>query len=220
MKFEEVKERLPDELYNVLSEDINEFRPVQRKAINNGLLEGDNILAATPTASGKTLVGELPAVKNALEKGSKTVYIVPLKALATEKYDDFEEKYGSFCNVTMSIGDRDSEESYLKDYEIIVITSEKLDSLIRHHADWIDDIGTIVIDEIHLMNDTRRGPTLEILITMLRKLVDAQIIGLSATIGNPEKLASWLDAELIIDDWRPVDLKKGVLVDDELEFIE
>ena len=69
------------------------------------------------------------------------------------------------------------------------------------------------------MNDSHRGPTVEILITMLRKLIkDLQIIALSATIGNPEELAEWLDAELVIDNWRPVKLKKGIYFDNKIEF--
>jgi len=77
----------------------------------------------------------------------------------------------------------------------------------------------LIIDEIHLMNDPSRGPTLEILITILKQVLKkAQIIGLSATIGNPEELAEWLKADLVIDDWRPVKLHKGVYLDGEIEF--
>jgi len=80
-------------------------------------------------------------------------------------------------------------------------------------------VSVIIIDEIHLLNDTNRGPTLEILITILRQLLKkVQIIGLSATIGNSEELAEWLKAELVIDNWRPVKLHKGVYLDGEVEF--
>ena len=91
--------------------------------------------------------------------------------------------------------------------------------MIRHHAPWLSLISTIIIDEVHLLNDPGRGPTLEILITILRQLLKkAQIIALSATIGNHEELAEWLKAELVIDDWRPVKLHKGVYLDGEVEF--
>jgi len=88
-------------------------------------------------------------------------------------------------------------------------------------APWIAGVSTVIIDEIHLLNDPGRGPTLEILITILKRLLkNVQIIGLSATIGNPEELAEWLDAKLVEDDWRPVKLKKGVYLDGKLEFFE
>jgi helicase len=102
---------------------------------------------------------------------------------------------------------------------MIICTAEKLDSLIRHRVNWLKDVKTVVIDEIHLLNDPGRGPTLEIIITILKKLLkNVQLIGLSATIGNPVELAKWLEAELIEDDWRPVKLKKGIIFDGKVEF--
>ena len=218
MKFSEIKKDLPKELYNVISKEFKELRPAQEKAVKKGLLEGKNLLVCTPTASGKTLIAELAAMSRIYNNIGKTVYIVPLKALANEKFKDFKNKYKD-VKVALSIGDLDSSDSYLEKYDFIITTSEKLDSLIRHHAPWLQHVATIVIDEIHLMNDAGRGPTLEILITILRKLLKkAQFIALSATIGNPEDLAKWLDANLIIDHWRPVELKKGVYLEGEIEF--
>jgi helicase len=177
------------------------------------------MLVCTPTASGKTLIAELAALKSIIEGSGKAIYIVPLKALANEKYKDFKKRYDGIAKVALSIGDIDSTDSYLIDYDLIITTSEKLDSLIRHHAPWLSLISTIIIDEIHLLNDAGRGPTLEILITILRQLLKkAQIIGLSATIGNPEELSEWLKAELVIDNWRPVKLHKGVYLNGEVEF--
>ena len=119
----------------------------------------------------------------------------------------------------MSIGDNDSSDSYLAEYDLIVTTSEKLDSLIRHNSPWLSGVKTVIVDEIHLLNDTERGPTLEILLTILKKLLkNAQIIGLSATIGNAEELAEWLNADLVVDDWRPVKLHKGIYIDGKIEF--
>jgi helicase len=78
----------------------------------------------------------------------------------------------------------------------------------------------VVIDEIHLLNDQSRGPTLEVVLTMLRRrLNDAQFIGLSATIGNDEALADWLDAGLVDDDWRPVELREGTYQDGVIHFV-
>ncbi|MBD3313808.1 DEAD/DEAH box helicase [Candidatus Woesearchaeota archaeon] len=220
MTLQSLKQRIPKDLYNVLEKDgITHLRPAQRKAIKAGLLEGKNVLVCTPTASGKTLIAELASVSSIMERRGKCIYIVPLKSLATEKYNEFRKKYEGFFKVALSIGDIDSADPYLKDYDFIISTSEKVDSLIRHRADWLREIKTVVVDEIHLMNDPGRGPTLEILITLLRQLLkNVQILGLSATIGNPEELAEWLDAGLVIDYWRPVELKKGVYMDGEIEF--
>jgi len=222
MKLEKIKEQIPKELYEVLQkEEIKELRPAQYKAIKAGLLKEKNLLVCTPTASGKTLIAELASLKSIIERKGKTIYIVPLKALASEKFKDFKRKYQNLAKIALSIGDIDSSDPYLVDYDLIITTSEKLDSLLRHHAPWIHDIKVIIVDEIHLMNDPVRGPTLEILITMLRQILkNVQIIGLSATIGNPKELAEWLNAKLIEDNWRPVKLFKGVYYKGEIEFNE
>lgn len=219
MNLKSIKGQLPPQLYDILAKDIDELRPAQEKAIEKGLLKGKNLLVCTPTASGKTLIAELTGIKNILEGKGKMVYIVPLKALASEKFKSFNERYGGFLRVALSMGELDSADPYLADYDLIVTVAEKLDSLIRHHAPWLGSVSTVIVDEVHLMNDVSRGPTLEILMTILRSLLkDMQLIALSATIGNPEELAEWMDAELVIDDWRPVKLEKGIYHDGEVEF--
>ena len=219
MKLKDIKKDLPNKLFNALLEDIDELRPAQEKAIKAGLLKRKNLLVCTPTASGKTLIAELGGISSILNQKGKTIYIVPLKALANEKFKDFKKRY-PFLRIALSIGDLDSADPYLADYDLIVCTAEKLDSLIRHHANWLNSVGTVIIDEIHLLNDPGRGPTLEILITMLNQLLkNLQIIALSATIGNPEELSEWLNANLVIDNWRPVKLKKGIYKNKkEIEF--
>lgn len=213
----EIKAMTNKKLYAVLSKHIKTLRPAQEKAVEKGLLQGKSLLVCTPTASGKTLIAELACMNHIYNNVGKAVYIVPLKALAREKYNEFKERYKDL-RFTLSVGDLD-ERPNLSSSDFIITTSEKLDSLIRHKAGWLRDVKTVVIDEIHLLNDPGRGPTLEILITILRKMLkDIQIIGLSATIGNPEELADWLGAELVIDDWRPVRLEQGVMFDDEIEF--
>jgi len=217
MQLSKIKQMIPDKLYSILAEDIITLRPCQEKAIKAGLLKGSNLLVCTPTASGKTLIAELVMLKSIIESRGKAIYIVPLKALANEKYKDFKKKYGHLCKIAMAIGDLDSKDAYLKDFDLIICTSEKLDSLIRHHTPWLKDVAVVIVDEIHLLNDPSRGPTLEILITLMRKLLkNVQIIGLSATIGNPDELAEWLGAELVEDSWRPVKLKQGVYFMDEV----
>ena len=219
MKISSIKSELPEAFYSVISKQFTELRPAQEKSIKAGLLEGKNLLVCTPTASGKTIVAEMAFSKAILEKEAKAIYIVPLKALATEKYRDFKEKYGKLFRIALSIGDLDSAEPRLAEYDLIICTAEKLDSLIRHYVPWLTKVKCVIVDEVHLLNDPGRGPTLEILITILRQLLkDMQLIALSATIGNPEELAEWLNAELVIDDWRPVRLDKGIYLDGEVEF--
>ena len=219
MELSLIKDDIPKELYEILDKEVSRLRPAQEKSIKKGLLQGKNLLVCTPTASGKTLIAELAALKSIIEGKGKAIYIVPLKALASEKYKDFKRKYGNIVKIALSIGDIDSSDPFLADYDLIIVTSEKMDSLLRHHAPWITNIATVVVDEIHLLNDTERGPTLEILLTILKQLLkNVQIIALSATIGNAEELAEWLQADLVVDDWRPVKLHKGIYFDGKVEF--
>jgi helicase len=219
MRLVEIKDKLPEKLFGVLSAEFDELRPAQTRAIKKGLLEGASLLVCTPTASGKTLVAEVASIKAILESRGKAIYIVPLKALANEKFRDFKRKYGSFCRIALSIGDMDSADTYLADYDLIICTAEKLDSLLRHSAPWLNQVSVVVVDEVHLITDSERGPTLEILITILRRLLPKmQLVALSATIGNPEELAKWLGAELVLDTWRPVKLHQGVYSNGNVKF--
>jgi helicase len=207
---------LPEYFKNYYNKFPN-LTPIQEKAVNANLLKDKSLLICAPTASGKTLVATM-AIANILNKG-KAIYIVPLKALANEKFKEYQDLLkDTEYNVIQSTGDIDSASPYLAKYNLIILTSEKLDSLLRHKVSWINEVKTVVIDEIHLLNDPRRGPTLEIIITLLKQLIKPQIIGLSATIGNPKELAEWLEAELVSDDWRPVELKQGIHLDGKTEF--
>jgi helicase len=201
---------------------FKELNPVQKEALKKGLLKGKNLVIFAPTASGKTFCAELVAIKTILEKKEKVVYMVPLVALANEKYQEFKKKYSQLgVKVALSIGDYDSSDPFLKNYDFIILTVEKCDSLIRHGAEWINDIGLIIADEIHLLDQADRGPTLEITLTLLRKIVpNAQLLALSATIKNAKELAEWLNAETVISEWRPVKLYKGVSYPYQVKFLE
>lgn len=218
MEISELSGKIHKELYEILSSSIRTLRPAQEKSISAGLLEGKNILVCTPTASGKTLVAEIAMLEAILGKKGKAVYIVPLKALASEKHREFTKKYPNI-KVALSIGDIDSSDTYLDRYDLIITVSEKLDSLIRHKAPWIGQVRCVVVDEIHMLNDPTRGPTLEVVIMILRSLLKrAQFIALSATIGNPRELADWLEAELVEDSWRPIELRQGIYLEGKVEF--
>lgn len=219
MIHEKLKKRVPKKIQEILKKKgFAALRPSQTKSIEAGLFEDKNLLVCTPTASGKTLVAELAALNSILHDHGKALYVVPLRALASEKYRQFKKDYSNI-KIGISSGEVDSNNSYLERYDLIVLTSEKLDSILRHHTPWMKNVKTIIFDEIHLLNDQSRGPTLEIVITILRQILPKlQIIGLSATIGNPNELAEWLDATLVQDSWRPVKLHKGVHVNDEVHY--
>ncbi|MEM2393581.1 MAG: DEAD/DEAH box helicase [Candidatus Bathyarchaeia archaeon] len=204
---------------------IVELYPPQEEAIKAGALEGRNLVLASPTASGKTLVAELCALKHVLEKDGKVIYLTPLKALASEKYEEFK-KYsaitkpdGKRVSVGISTGDYDSSDPWLERYDIIVATNEKVDSLLRHKAKWMDDVTLVVADEVHLLNEAERGPTLEVVLARLMQTnPDLQILALSATINNVEEIAGWIKADHITTEWRPITLKEGVLLHNEIQF--
>ena len=213
---------LPTRFADFLTQDwgIEQLHPPQAEAAPS-ILNGENTLVAIPTASGKSLLAYMGMVKRISEghSRSKAIYIVPLKALAMEKYEDLSaiaEAMG--WSVGLGIGDATAEAKNIDDCNILVCTSEKLDSLLRHRAELVSDVCCVVADEFHLMNDGTRGPTLEINLTRLRHIKpDAQIIALSATVGNSQELATWLDATLIQSDWRPVALEYATFHDFHVE---
>ena len=194
------------------------LHPPQAEAIPIAL-EGHNLVAAIPTASGKSLIGYIPALQMIVERGKKVLYIVPLKALASEKKDDFDRYSSLGIKSHMSTGDLDSDDKYISDADVIVATSEKADSMIRHGSNWMDQVGLVIADEIHMIHDPGRGPTLEVILTkLMRRNRDLQIIALSATMSNAFDLAEWLHARLVESDWRPIPLKEGVFYNNEIEF--
>jgi len=145
MEVKSLKGKIHDKAFQIINSEIKELRPSQKKSVEAGLFEGNNLLVCTPTASGKTLVAEFAFLDAILNKKQKAVYIVPLKALATEKHKQFTNKYKDLLKTALSIGDLDSDNSYLAAYDLIICTSEKLDSLIRHHTPWLHDIGCVII---------------------------------------------------------------------------
>lgn len=200
-----------------LASGITELYPPQAECVQAGMLEGKNLLVSIPTASGKTLIAEMAMHAHVAKKG-RCLYIVPLKALASEKFEEFGNKG---VRIGIATGDYDRRDDALGRNDIIVATSEKVDSLLRNRARWIAGITLLVIDEIHLIGSGNRGPTLEMVIAKMRsRNPSMQVIGLSATIGNPQLLAGWVGAELVTSTWRPVDLRQGVFWNDRIHFRE
>ncbi|HDI75419.1 MAG TPA: DEAD/DEAH box helicase [Thermoprotei archaeon] len=201
---------IPAEVKDILLEEgIDTLYPPQEQAVRAGVLEGENLVMATPTASGKTLIAEISMTSKILREGCMAFYLTPLKALAYEKYEEFKkfEKIG--IKVAITTGDFDSSDPWLSEYDIIVATYEKADSLTRHKPEWLDHVKVVVLDEVHLLQDGKRGPVLEMTAAKLIKN-RPQIVALSATIGNAREIAEWLNAKLVTSTWRPVPLKEGV----------
>ena len=208
----------PEAIELYASRGYRELYPPQAEAVEIGLLDGKSMLLAMPTASGKTLLAELAMLRAALA-GQRSLYIVPLRALASEKYDSFQKFRELGVAVGISTGDLDKKDERLGRNQIIIATSEKADSLMRNGASWVRDLSVLVVDEIHLLNDPGRGPTLEMTITKLRRCNPAlQIIGLSATVANSGEIASWLGADMVCSDWRPIQLREGIICNERLVF--
>jgi len=198
---------------------IEELYPPQADAIGPALL-GENLVLAIPTASGKSLVAYLAILASVL-RGGKALYIVPLRALAAEKYEALKDFEPLGIKVGISVGDYDSADPTLEKLDVIVATSERADSLLRHRTNWLQRLSVVVADEVHLINDADRGPTLEVTLAKLRQVnPQSQVLALSATIKNSEELARWLEAEHITSEWRPVPLKQGVYFDGLVHFTD
>lgn len=221
MQASELRGSVPNEMLEAMEQrGIKSLTPPQELAVKHGLLKGENLVVASPTASGKTFIAEIAMIHCVIHDRKKAVYVAPMRALVSEKYEEFKAAY-PFLKIAMSIGDLDSLDPWLSGYDIILMSTEKFDSLIRHGLNWLGDVGCIVIDEVHMLDDPSRGPTLEILMTKLRRLCkSAQLLALSATIGNAREIAKWLEAELVESDYRPVKLEKGVTFSGRVYYLE
>ncbi|MFB5605233.1 MAG: DEAD/DEAH box helicase [Nitrosarchaeum sp.] len=199
----------------LLSEGFSKLYPPQADCIDAGLLNGKSILVSAPTASGKTLTAIIAMINYLSKNNGKVVYLSPLRALAAEKFTEFKKlenlDLGKKIRIGISTGDFENLEKNLEKNNVLVLTNEKMDSIIRHSAEWIDEIGLVIADEIHLIGDESRGPTLEMVLTKLKLLESKpQLLGLSATITNSDEIANWLNCILVQNDWRPVPLSEGV----------
>ena len=213
---------LPDDFVQFVENDwgIKTLHPPQAEAMPS-ILAGRNTMLCIPTASGKSLVAFMGLVNQIMTRnvGSRGIYIVPLKALASEKLEELKQLGESLgLKIGLGIGDAPNEAKQIDDCDILVCTSEKLDSLMRSKSEVLRRVSVVVADEFHLVNDSHRGPTMEINLARIRHLLpEAQIITLSATVGNSQDLADWLESDLIVSQWRPVSLEYATLAELDLE---
>ena len=193
-------------------------RGVQSEAVEAGLLEGTSIMVSSPTGSGKTLIGEM-AVLRAISQGRRAMFMVPLRALANQVYNVLRERYARY-DISIGISTRDYEQvgEELAEFDVLVTTYERADSLLRHQSSWMTELGTVVIDEVQVLSERGRGARLESVILRLKKLIeDLQLIALSATVGSPDQLADWLECTLIESDYRQVPLLRSVITKNDRE---
>lgn len=195
--------------------------PVQSLSVENGLLKGQNQLVTSVTATGKTLIAELAGIENILRKKGRLIYLVPLVALANQKYDQFTKRYSSLgIKTSIRVGSeriKTKKGASMKrtlDSDIIVGTYEGLDQILRTgNADLLGQIGTVVIDEVHTIEDSERGHRLDGVIARLKYVAaGAQFIYLSATVAKPQLRAKQLNAKLIEYEYRPVPIERHLIL--------
>lgn len=181
---------------------IKEFNPAQKAVIESGYLEDkSNYIISIPTASGKTVLGILPALKTILN-GGKAIYAAPLLSIQNEKVKEFKafEEHG------IKVGKHPSNS------DLSVMVFESFDALTRFSWNVLREVDTLIIDEFHMIGEYSRGPTLESAITRAKIINPSlRIIALSATLKNIDEIEQWLDGKTVEHDYRPVPLNKEVL---------
>ena len=203
----EVDDRLKESLQRWGFEQLTD---VQQRALAGGVASGQSLVVCAPTSSGKTLVGEI-AVLQALQRRHRCLYLVSHKALANQKYTDFETRFNSdesdpSGTVGLSTGDR--EEGDLQ-ADILIATYEK--GLVLVLTGQIDPQNSVVVaDELQIIGEATRGPNVETLCAVLRQRGMRQFLALTATVENPEDLATWLRCSLIQSHTRDVDLRQEI----------
>ena len=201
----------------LLEQGYTELYPPQEDAVKAGIIDGKSVLVSAPTASGKTLTATMAILSHLSKNKSKVIYLTPLRALASEKFEEFKKlekiNQDQKIKVAISTGDFNSNNHDLDDADIIILTNETMDAMMTFQKSWIYEIGLVVSDEIHLIGDSGRGPTLEMILTRFKTGYvgkKPQIIALSATISNSDELAEWLGCKLVESEWRPVPLSEAV----------
>ena len=185
-----------------------ELDDFQREACKS-LEAGRGVLVAAPTGAGKTIVGEF-AIFLALQRGLKAFYTTPIKALSNQKYSELAEKYG-FENVGLLTGDT----SINGEAPVVVMTTEVLRNMLYADSESLDDLGFVIMDEVHYLADRFRGAVWEEVIIHLPS--EVQVASLSATVSNAEEFGAWLDTvrgdtDIIVSEHRPVPLWQHVMV--------
>ena len=207
-----------DALIEAWAGSIPSLNQLQLDAINEyGVLSGEHLVAVAPTSSGKTLIGELAALK-AVTHRQRALFLLPLKALVADKRRHFEAVYGAYGLRTIeATGETDDISPLLRGrYDVALLTYEKFASIALTHPHVIEQAGVIIIDEAQMIADRSRGANLEFLLTLIRMRrregIEPQLIALSGVIGQTNGLERWLGARLLRRDERPVPLDEGLIL--------
>jgi helicase len=211
----------PSPLLHAWSANIPSLNQLQLDAINQfGLLEGEHLLVTAPTSSGKTMIGELAALRGAAER-RRAFFLLPLRALVNDKHQYFQTTYGDFgirtIRATGEFTD-DIPDLMRGRFDICLMTYEKFSAMVLGNPHILEFAATIVVDEVQMITDPNRGVNLEFLLTLIRMRRQAgiapQLIALSAVIGGTFAFEQWLGARLLRSEFRPVPLDEGVLCGD------
>jgi helicase len=208
----------PEPLLAAWGEHVPSLNQLQQDAINDyGLLNGDHLLVSAPTSSGKTLLGELAALRQAAHRG-RSVFLLPTRALVNDKYDHFAALYAPLgVRVIRATGEiADDVPALLRgQFDIALLTYEKFTGLLLAAPHLLRMLALIVIDELQTITDSSRGSNLEFLLTLIRSRraqgIEPQVVMLSAVLGDVGGLDSWLSARYLRHDERPVPLQEGVV---------
>lgn len=207
----------PQAVIDAWAGDIPRLNQLQLDAINEfGVLRGEHLVASAPTSSGKTMLGELASIKGALDR-RRALFLMPLKALVNDKLRQFHRVYGPFGIRTIeATGETDDITPLLRgQFDIALLTYEKFTAIALIHPHVIEQVATIVVDEVQMIADESRGANLEFILTLLRMRrregLEPQLIALSAVIGYTNGLERWLGGRLLRRTERPVPLDEGVI---------
>lgn len=194
------------------------LNPLQLKAVNDhGVLDGKSLLVVAPTSSGKTLIGEVAAVR-AVAAGKKSVFLLPYRALVNEKFEDFRSRFApADLRVVRCSGDAsDGGGPVIRgQYDLGFFTYEMFLNLALASPRLLNQLGLVVLDEGQFITDPTRGITVELIFALLlrarQRSIEPQLIVLSAVIGNLNNFDRWLDLPVLTSRERPVPLIEGVL---------
>lgn len=210
---------IPNPVLSAWESRFSDLNELQLSAINDyRVLDDKSLLVVAPTTSGKTFVGELAAAR-AIADGRKAVFLLPFKALANEKFEEFQELYGESLGlrVLRCTGDyADQTEPFVKGhYDLALLTYEMFLGLSVAVPTVLNQIGLVVLDEAQFVTNPSRGIGVELLLTNVlaahERGVTPQIVALSAVIGDVNNFDDWLGCETLATDKRPVPLVEGVL---------
>jgi helicase len=189
------------------------LNPAQVQAMPH-IRSDQNLIVVAPTGAGKTIVGMSAALQEIKVRGGKAAWLVPQRTLTAELDRDLQPWREKGLRVERLSGEHAVDADAVANADLLVATTEKFEALCRatSMAETIASVGTIIVDEIHLLGEPGRGAVMEALLARIRGAqTGVRIIGLSATVANADQVAEWLRATLVRIAWRPTRLNQQVL---------